>query len=418
MGNTSAPRYVLRDQPFSARLTLSLFLLSVGIGYVSALVQLHLQHAKKGELMPGLNETVQLFHDDKYNVAPPKEADDANRDQRPQGRIEVLLRADPDQKLRPSTQMRTAFTKESEDWDEELVRIAREKKVSAAEAKKMLEAEREGERLAILEWLRLYGPKAPYDKDDFTLPEDWNSEQPITAKYLRDDGKSVKLKSIFVDRCVVCHRIGGEADKVPFESFAQIQNSLPDPPPPGAEEGNGGVSAAPKRQPGMRIEKLAQSTHVHLLGFSMLYGLTGFILAFSRLPKLMRVVLCPLPLLAQVVDIGLWWLARMDKPYGLMFANAIPITGGIVGLGLMLHIVFSLFDMYGKLGKVVLLLLMVGAGAGGYYYGLPLVQSVLNEEKGTVTVTTEEKKVPDPVKKEEPPHDGPHDKDVEKKPDM
>jgi hypothetical protein len=52
------------------------------------------------------------------------------------------------------------------------------------------------------------------------------------------------------------------------------------------------------------LKKLAQTTHVHLLGFGLLYGLTGLILTFTSYPGWLRGLLGPLPLVAQVGDIG------------------------------------------------------------------------------------------------------------------
>ena len=75
---------------------------------------------------------------------------------------------------------------------------------------------------------------------------------------------------------------------------------------------------------GMSLSKLAQTTHVHMLGFSMLYGLTGLLFAFTSYPVFVRVLIAPLPLLAQIIDISFWWLARLDEPYGPGFAAAIP----------------------------------------------------------------------------------------------
>ena len=54
---TTTSRPVLRDLPLAARLVIATFLLSVGIGYFSALVQLHFQHAKPGSLLPDAERT-------------------------------------------------------------------------------------------------------------------------------------------------------------------------------------------------------------------------------------------------------------------------------------------------------------------------------------------------------------------------
>ncbi len=375
MGNTSAPRYVLRDLPFSARLVLTAFLLSVGIGYLSAMVQLHFRDAKKGELMPGLDDAIRKFHDSIYNV--PKKEDPA-KNERPRGRIEELLVADPNQKFGGNTQMRTAFTHDSANWEDEIKKRAAGKKGSTDEALKELEQEREGERQAVLAWILAYGPEADYERDSFPLPADWKAGQPITAKYLSKDGKAVKIKSLFTDRCVRCHTTLGEAGNVPFVEFSQIRDNIPNPPPP---VDTAQANTTPKRQPGIGVEKLAQSTHVHLLGFSTLYGLTGLIFAFTSWPMFIRCILCPLPLVVQVIDIGCWWAGRLDAPYGLWAAQTVPITGGIVALGLVLHIMLSLFNMYGVMGKVVLVLMMAGAGAGGFFFIKPIAEEAIKREK-------------------------------------
>ena len=97
----------------------------------------------------------------------------------------------------------------------------------------------------------------------------------------------------------------------------------------------------------------------------MLYGLTGLILAFSSYPRLLRIVLCPLPLLAQVVDISLWWLARLPEPHGPLLAEAIVVSGAVVAVGLLLHIVLCLFNLFRWKGWVILILLFAAAGYAG-----------------------------------------------------
>jgi len=120
----------------------------------------------------------------------------------------------------------------------------------------------------------------------------------------------------------------------------------------------------------MSLPKLAQTTHVHLLAFSMLYGLTGLIFACTSYPGLVRLVLSPWPLVAQWADISCWWLARLDPIYG----KAIVVTGALVGAGLFLQIVLSLFDLFRARGRVILVALLLLALAGG----LALKQRVID----------------------------------------
>ena len=102
----------------------------------------------------------------------------------------------------------------------------------------------------------------------------------------------------------------------------------------------------------------------------------------TSFPGVVRGVLGPVVLLAQVVDVGCWWLARVPH-YGPTFALAIMGTGAVVGLGLALQIVLSLLNMYGATGKLLILLLLLGGGAGVGYVGLRVVQPALDEERKT-----------------------------------
>ena len=93
----------------------------------------------------------------------------------------------------------------------------------------------------------------------------------------------------------------------------------------------------------------------------------------------MRCVLSPLVLIAQVIDVACWWLARLEPPAGPYFALAIMGTGAVVGLGLVLQIMLSLLNMYGRKGKLVLVLLFL-AGAG--LFGLAYVKVIATATPG------------------------------------
>src|SRR5262249_61716648 len=97
MGNTSG-RIVLRDLPLAARLVLAAFLISVGIGYFAALVQLHFQHASPGNILPSGNDAVRIFY---------------GPTEHPVSKFEQMLTAAEDLPFNGSGQMRTAFIKPS-----------------------------------------------------------------------------------------------------------------------------------------------------------------------------------------------------------------------------------------------------------------------------------------------------------------
>lgn len=97
-------------------------------------------------------------------------------------------------------------------------------------------------------------------------------------------------------------------------------------------------------------------------------------------------LICPLPLLAQVADISCWWLARLPQPEGPMFARVIVVTGVIIAVGLLLHIVLSLFNLFSKKAWLVLILLFGAAGFGGYVAMTRIVDPFIAREKAPAQV--------------------------------
>jgi hypothetical protein len=351
------PRLSLRELPLAARLVLSLFLVSVGVGYVSALVQLHFQHAKPGTMMPTGQDAIDLYYGRKPNGGTP-----------PVGKIQQLVEAPETEKFNGTGQMRTAFTTNSTDYDDAVEILKAE--LEGEELKKAIDklnAEREGERLALLAWIKKGASKEAYDQDHLDLPPELKS-QPITGKFVKGAGgtPAVKIRTLLGNRCVRCHKpeARNDANKFPMDTFEKLRSYAVAPP---------SVTATNA----MSLQKLAQTTHVHLLGFAMLYGLTGLILAFTTYPGWLKLILCPLPLAAQLIDISCWWLARLDP----MYAHMIMYTGGIVALGLVLHIVLSLLNMYGVTGKLILLFMFLCAGGGAFVLKVKVIDPYLEHER-------------------------------------
>jgi hypothetical protein len=112
--------------------------------------------------------------------------------------------------------MAPAFFDKSEGWKEEL-----------KERGPALEAEREGERQAVLAWIRLPDAdrRAAYQKNLFPLPQPLVGK-PMTADYLSPDKKAVKVESILKDRCVRCHQKGGDQEDYPLETYDQLLKYL------------------------------------------------------------------------------------------------------------------------------------------------------------------------------------------------
>lgn len=367
MRDTSAAstQWTLRDLPFAARLVLAVFLISVGVGYFSALINLHFQSAKPGDALPTADEAVTDYH------AKPGAA----------SHFVHLLEASASLPFNGQGSMRAAFGSKAGGWDRAIKTKAKALKLDTEDpeqAKKAREAvarDLEGERLATVEWAKMQDrakQKEDYENDRFPLVGELASV-PITPRYVaeEDGARFALIKGIIDGRCKRCHseNVGGAGSHYPLDTYDDVAHYL-------KAEGPTGKSLA----------KLALTTHVHLLAFSMLYGLTGVVLALSRLPAVLRVLIAPLPLLAQVVDISFWWLARIDGPEGEMFARAIPVSGAVVAVGLALQIFLSLWTMFDGYGKAVLLLLIAAAGFGAYEAKMKIVEPYLEKEKaGLVT---------------------------------
>ena len=353
---TDSQRFTLRHLPLPAKLVVSVFLMAVGVGYFSALVQLHFQHSDKdGTPMPTAANVVAVFAGKKW----PDPGDAA-----PVSRLEILVSGKKDGGF-SSSNMAPAFFSKCEIYHKE---------IRDGRPKADVDDEREGERRAVVAWSKLDpdARKTAYDRDAFELPAELVGK-PV-PKVHATDAKTVKVKSILTARCGACHAPGKEKGDIlldSYESLAKLMVAGVAPP-----AGDGWVDSGKQ----IGLVKLTQSTHAHLLSFSMLFSLTGLVFAFSSYPVVVRCVLGPLVLIAQVADVSCWWLARLPD-VGPYFAYCILGTGGLVGMGLAAQIVLSLFNMYDRGGKRIVLLVFLLGGAAGGLVMLKVVKPFLDTEK-------------------------------------
>jgi len=310
----SASRYTLRDLPLSAKLVLSAFLISVGIGYLWAMAQIHFKHSSPGQHMPTIEDLVARFSGVPWPLEPkPEQAAGGakNDDERPIGEVNgdqprvvkiksILdtrcarchqpgadqadkpltnfeeinkflrpIRADPKGRMHrmltdrreewEKKSMAQAFFEKSADWPED------------AEAQKAEEPKREAERLAVLAWLDAGAAQAQYEANAFPLTADKTFNN-LARKWIASAAGN-----------------GGAAVAAPApDKWAEAKS----------------------RQ--MSVTGLTQSTHAHLLTFALLWAATGLIFAFTSYPGIVRGTLAPLVLVAQVADVACWWLARLD----------------------------------------------------------------------------------------------------------
>lgn len=355
MSHPAAPAFALRQLPLPARLVLGGFLLSVGVGYFSALVQLHMQHGSRdGQPLPTPADVVEVFAGVKRvdPNAPP-----------PVSKLERLVTGPVEGAAwNGSGSMAAAFYHRDGADYKDLVKDG---------DKAAVDADRAGEQRAVTAWCRLPDGdrRAAYESDAVPFPAD----APLTADYRTADKVGAKVKAILTDRCARCHAKGAEQEAYPLETYDQLAKYLA---VPTLEVRNGWARS--DRQVG--VEKLTQSTHAHLLSFAVLFTLTGLLFAFTHYPVGVRCVVAPLVLLAQMLDVACWWLARIEG-VGPYFAMAIVGTGTVVGLGLVVQIVGGLWSLYGRAGRGVLLALALVAGGGFLVLYTSVIQPTLAAER-------------------------------------
>jgi hypothetical protein len=379
------PNVRLRDLPIAARLVLLIFLISVGCGYFSALVQLHFQHASLGNAMPTLDDVVEHFAGVKYFWSGPpeptavEEEDPEDREaNRPKCDLERLIMAPTTLPQNRSGSMANAFFEWCSTYKKEVRRGNKDE----------IHPQREAERTVIVAWINSPEEvrKQAYTEDKFVIPEPMRG-LPVTEDYVIEDEttktKCLKVKDLMIARCSSCHE-GGKAG-FDAESWESISKFLQVPQTQKVEKSplDGEQPRYVRSDRQINVERLAQSTHVHALGFSMLYLATGLIFALTSYPGWLRVLLAPLPLVAQFCDISCWWLARLDE-VGPYFATAIVFTGGIVGASLGLQILLTIFNLFGRFGKLLLVLLCAAGLAGFGVLGVTVLKPLLEEEKARV----------------------------------
>ena len=357
-------RFTLRDLPLPAKLVVTTFLISVGMGYLWAMAQIHFKHASAGEPMPTRADLVARFSGVPWPLVPKPEekkddaldkanamgvkvpgvkiktvlstrctfchSKDGTKDDKPLTNHDEFLGYMVPKPQHPKGQLYTVVTGSRKSWGaKSMVKAFFEESDGwdglTAEEQTAIEPVRETERLAVVAWVEAGAPKAHYEADAFPLPAGFNDKDLPQA--LRTPAAPLAPAAV-----------GGEK-----------------PPPDPWKE-------AKRKQ--LSVDALTQSTHAHLLTFSVLWSLTGLTFAFTRYPRVVRTVVAPIVLIAQVIDVWCWWLARLAPPAGPYFALAIMGTGGIVGIGLVLQIILSLWDLYGRTGRLVLILLFI-AGISG-----------------------------------------------------
>lgn len=198
----------------------------------------------------------------------------------------------------------------------------------------------ESDRLALIAWSHLpqAGRKRAFEEGvpvDAAGAADREAMQRwLGAEAAEATGDPPELAPViaetFTNACVTCHSKGGpdaQARMMPLETFKEIDHYC-------AEDH------------GMSMRQLALTTHVHLLGFSVLFALTGFLFSLTSYSTLIRAIFAPWALFFQVLEIACWWLAKSN----ILFAQAIFYLGPLVGIGLGIQLLGVLIDLVMRRG--------------------------------------------------------------------
>jgi hypothetical protein len=346
--------YSLRDLPLPVKVVVTVFLLAVGTGYTSAMVQLHMQDAKSGKPMPTVDDVIRKYTGKvKYDPNAPPPA--------PISRLEALIMTDAPAISGQS--MAAAFT--TQDRAKGELKFANMIKSKTPEQVKEIEEHRKGEQQAFKLWINAKDEdrKAAYLRDRFVPPA---GQMPAGFTPALKDGDAIKIKSLIEARCATCHSKGEEKEDILLDTYEALAKHMSvDAPAP--------VAGYVKVEEPVSTTKLTQSTHAHLLSFAMLFSLTGLIFAMSSYSTGLRCVLGPWVVVAVFADVSLWWLARLCSDWGPYFAMGIIFTGGAAGVGLFAQVILSLFNLYGPKGKIVIAGLLV---TGGVIGGLVVVNVI------------------------------------------
>jgi len=256
-----------------AKLTVTLFLLLVGGGYLVAVAKIYVWHSPADGL-PGMSpdDLRAVFHGLEKEVS---------------REVRATLASEMLREVRPGGRMRRYLMRGGES------------------------AER-----ALIGWLEAGASEA-----DFAVAGRFQAGDP-------------SARQVIAAQCIECHNAaGGDARDLPY---ADARDAEP------RYELVARVAAPPIGEPTtetslVRIEpissrELLHSTHAHILSIPVFTLIvTGLFLLTDVGPRF-KSVLAPLPMLAVVLDIGSWWLARPFEPFAYVIAAAGALFGVTYGL--------------------------------------------------------------------------------------
>jgi hypothetical protein len=163
--------------------------------------------------------------------------------------------------------------------------------------------------------------------------ENGAKEEQFTKEGLAQAGDP-SAQAILKTYCIECHHAdGGDMEEVPYaetaESDPRVAMVLKVAKPEFSVE-ESGVRTKVYKPTGQA--RLLQITHVHILTLPVLTLIVGALFLMTDISSKWKLGIGPLPMLALLLDISGWWLARWFEPWIYMIAAAGGLFAAIYAL--------------------------------------------------------------------------------------
>jgi hypothetical protein len=281
----------LRQLSRPIRISLAVLLATAAIGYLAAASMAYFEVTSPASTWPDFKVLDRVFFGAREKPVSP---------------IERLLES-MEGPMNSGGTMRPAFTTESTGWSTLIENMP-------ADELAALTVQREGERLALVEWVRSGADRTAYEADDYQVSDSTASSA---------NSPHVRIRRIINDRCATCHSENGRNDKArsfPLDTYDNIQpHTVPEP-------------------------ILAPQTPwliASLLALAPLALLSGAMFWFTSHPRQARVALTALPPAALGVALGCW----LSGQPGAFAAQVILSSAALAAAGVTIQMVASLGEL-------------------------------------------------------------------------
>ena len=219
------------------------------------------------------------------------------------------------------------MTKEYKPEDKVIVNSAMLSQVQPdGEMREYLEDGGEEAVRGLITWLEQQAKEADFTKEGLAAEGDPSAQAIITAQ------------------CVECHNAdGGDSEDIPFADTAEddaqftLVNEYSSPDITTEESGMVVQEFKPTG-----TSRLIHITHVHVLTMPVFTFIVGCLFLLTGVSDKLKLLIGPLPMLAVMLDIAGWWLARWVEP----FIFVIGAAGGLFGTMYAIQILCILGSMW------------------------------------------------------------------------